>query len=494
MRMRICVCVTILLLFCGTAALGASDEELRAELALARDTLASVRALVPQLQASAPSETAPTIAGYQGYTFVGGSTTRRKTFTVTLWGTSSVMPVIRGVSLQQPIDSLVARVERTMHDSFVLTVERTDGKVGWGQELWCTYFAEGRFTKVEQPSWAMQTPTDSSSAAQELGDLLHQYFSRRPRSTRPLSVPATSPAVLPLLRHLGGNFASVEQLWHLLISAHPQPRRAVVVEVGVADGAASMSAAELGVRVLAVEPNRRWVDSPPLVAKARARPNLELIHAAAASTDGETLFSGSGTGGRVVQGRRLLERFRGKGWGKHGGRSAKGQIGQRLGARKGQERSRSTKAAGTVRVPSLTLDSILERRNISHVFLVKVDVQGFELEVLRGLVRTLREQRVLYVLLEFWPRGMRQHGLDAYEVLSLLHRHGYTLFDSRALRLGGEASAEPLNAASTFRRPVSLRASVDWYLENDARYGAKFGYWTDVLAVASGAQLNLDLF
>ena len=102
---------------------------------------------------------------------------------------------------------------------------------------------------------------------------------------------------------------------------------------------------------------------------------------------------------------------------------------------------------------------------------MKIDVQGFELEVLRGLIGALRAQRVLYVLLEFWPRGMHQHGLDAHDVLQLLHGHGYTLFDSRALRLGGDASSVPLTAANTFQRPVGLRTNVDWYLHNDARQG-----------------------
>ena len=39
----------------------------------------------------------------------------------------------------------------------------------------------------------------------------------------------------------------------------------------------------------------------------------------------------------------------------------------------------------------------------------QIDVQGWELEVLRGLADALRERRVLYVLLEFWPKGMRRH-------------------------------------------------------------------------------------
>ena len=480
-----CAAVVLTVLIC---AFPSDTDELRSELARARTALAKARDLVPRLQSLVePNSTTSSFVGYQGYTYVGASSAVTKSFTVSLWGTSSIMPTIRNVVLQQPIDRLSVRIEQVTYDSFVLTVERTDGAVGWGQEIWATYCVAGRFSAVEHPEWASKTRESSGgvSVTTELSELLHGYFSERSLVTpKPVLLPkresTASAVMLPLLRHLGGNLASVEQLWHMLISTHPQPRRAVVVEVGVAEGTPSMYAAELGVRVLAVEPNRKWVEHPPLVAKARARPNLEIIHAAAAASDGVAQFSGGGTGGRVVvvardRGLPRRKRMRDKRWG-GGGKGGGGED------------------EVTVEVPSVTLDSILTTRNISHVYLVKIDVQGFELEVLRGLVRALREQRVLYVLFEFWPNGMRQHGVDAYEVLTMLHDHGYTLFDSRGLRLGNEASIEPLSAASTFRRPVSLLANVDWYTKNDRHYNANFGYWTDVLAVASGPELDLDFF
>lgn len=470
-----------------------STDALQAELALARSTLARVRALVPRLQVATASELTASMPGYQGYTFVGASAAIEKSITVVLWGTSAVTPVIRNLTLQHPVDRLSVRVERVKRDSFVLTVKRVDGKVGWGQDIWATYFADGSFARVA-PAWEPATTASSSpTAGQELSELVDRYFAHRSH-VPPIALPAPTqaPAVLPLLRHLGGNFASVDQLWHMLISSHPQPRRAVVIEVGVADGTSSMYAADLGVRVLAVEPNRKWIDAPAFVAKGRARPNLERIHAAAASTDGEAVFAGGGTGGLVVSdGRAAAEgtgrsRLFRKASGKRRGGGGKGRGSGKQHGMGGM--------GGTVRVPSITLDSILAARSISHVYLVKIDVQGFELEVLRGLIGALREQRVLYVLLEFWPRGMHQHGLDAHDVLQLLHRHGYTLFDSRALRLGADASSVPLTAANTFQRPVGLRTNVDWYLNNDARYRANFGYWTDMLAVASGGDINLDLF
>ena len=60
-----------------------STDALQAELALARSTLASVRALVPRLQAATASELT-SMPGYQGYTFVGASAAIEKSITVVL--------------------------------------------------------------------------------------------------------------------------------------------------------------------------------------------------------------------------------------------------------------------------------------------------------------------------------------------------------------------------------------------------------------------------
>ena len=138
--------------------------------------------------------------------------------------------------------------------------------------------------------------------------------------------------VLPLLRHLAGNMAQVDTLWKTLIDSHPVPKRAVIVEVGVAGGQEAMVAAESGMRILAVEPNPTFIQSPILVAKSRQLPNLELIHAAAGPKSGTVNFKFGGTGGHLAVG---------------GG-------------------------AGTNAVPMKTLDSIFEARGVSHIYMIKV--------------------------------------------------------------------------------------------------------------------------
>ena len=111
-------------------------------------------------------------------------------------------------------------------------------------------------------------------------------------------------------------------------------------------------------------------------------------------------------------------------------------------------------------------------------------------QVLKGLLPLLRQRRVLYLLFEFWPRGIRRAAkTEAHEVLKLLHACGYVLFDTQTLRLGsdgGGAGAQPLSAGATFRKPNGLQENVDWFHLNDKLYKANFGYWTDMVAVASG--------
>lgn len=39
--------------------------------------------------------------------------------------------------------------------------------------------------------------------------------------------------------------------------------------------------------------------------------------------------------------------------------------------------------------------------------MVKIDVQGHEVLVLEGMRKALEQRRVLYVMLEFWPRAIK---------------------------------------------------------------------------------------
>jgi FkbM family methyltransferase len=59
--------------------------------------------------------------------------------------------------------------------------------------------------------------------------------------------------------------------------------------------------------------------------------------------------------------------------------------------------------------------------------LVKIDVQGWELEVLRGMERTLAAIPAPALYLEFWPEGFRRAGCTAEDLVDWLHARGYHL-------------------------------------------------------------------
>lgn len=84
---------------------------------------------------------------------------------------------------------------------------------------------------------------------------------------------------------------------------------------------------------------------------------------------------------------------------------------------------------GSVTVPVATVDDVVRERNLPRVDILKIDTQGYDLEVLRGAAAQLAARRVGAVLLElnFVPMYERQASFP--ELHALLSGHGYRLVD-----------------------------------------------------------------
>lgn len=83
--------------------------------------------------------------------------------------------------------------------------------------------------------------------------------------------------------------------------------------------------------------------------------------------------------------------------------------------------------AGSVDVPCITLDST--RGRVGPAKLVKIDVEGFEMKVLRGMHQILSKDRA-YVILELSDTFLRAAGSSAGEVVAFMseqHYVGYVL-------------------------------------------------------------------
>jgi FkbM family methyltransferase len=80
---------------------------------------------------------------------------------------------------------------------------------------------------------------------------------------------------------------------------------------------------------------------------------------------------------------------------------------------------------GTAVTAVLTIDSIIGDRVVAGM---KVDVEGFEIGVLRGCERALSEHRVRLIQLEWNARSVPAVGTDRQPVADLLAKHGYALY------------------------------------------------------------------
>ena len=78
-----------------------------------------------------------------------------------------------------------------------------------------------------------------------------------------------------------------------------------------------------------------------------------------------------------------------------------------------------------ISVPVLRLDDYFPAGE--RVDLIKIDVQGYELSVLRGAQRVLDENRGIKLLVEFWPYGLRKAATDPSDILKFARSHGFSV-------------------------------------------------------------------
>jgi FkbM family methyltransferase len=76
-----------------------------------------------------------------------------------------------------------------------------------------------------------------------------------------------------------------------------------------------------------------------------------------------------------------------------------------------------------------TVDAVLEECGVERVDLVKLDVQGFEGHVLRGMRKTIQRSEALILLTEFWPFGLRSAGTPPEDLLVELEQAGLRLYE-----------------------------------------------------------------
>ena len=85
----------------------------------------------------------------------------------------------------------------------------------------------------------------------------------------------------------------------------------------------------------------------------------------------------------------------------------------------------------TTTAPMTTLDDLIVRTKVPQPDLIKLDLQGYELDALRGATRCLALAQILLLELSFFR--FQQGQPLAEEVIDFVHKHGFRLHDIAGL-------------------------------------------------------------
>jgi FkbM family methyltransferase len=75
------------------------------------------------------------------------------------------------------------------------------------------------------------------------------------------------------------------------------------------------------------------------------------------------------------------------------------------------------------------VDDVLAELDIEEVNFVKIDIQGYEQKAISGFQETLTRSKKVFLMSEFWPKGLKEAGGSAYEYLQMLTDVGFTLYE-----------------------------------------------------------------
>lgn len=87
-----------------------------------------------------------------------------------------------------------------------------------------------------------------------------------------------------------------------------------------------------------------------------------------------------------------------------------------------------TESVGQEQVEIVPLDLVLSQQGISRVDFIKVDVEGFEIHVLNGLMNVVKNSSEVHMLVEYNPLALRSGGFQPVDLLTLIKDLGFDAF------------------------------------------------------------------
>lgn len=86
-----------------------------------------------------------------------------------------------------------------------------------------------------------------------------------------------------------------------------------------------------------------------------------------------------------------------------------------------------------IKVPIDTLDDFATENNVTKIDLIKIDVEGNELEVIRGMTRLLKERRVRNIICEFNSGWLKRSGASPSKLLNTILEAGFVIKNQTVL-------------------------------------------------------------
>ncbi len=99
----------------------------------------------------------------------------------------------------------------------------------------------------------------------------------------------------------------------------------------------------------------------------------------------------------------------------------------------------------SIPIESIRLDDYF-KDYVGKIDFIKIDTQGADELVIKGMPNLLRKNKNLKIILEFWPLGVKKSGGNAKEFLQLLIEYGFKIYD-----LGNERRAKPADIAELLK-------------------------------------------
>lgn len=94
---------------------------------------------------------------------------------------------------------------------------------------------------------------------------------------------------------------------------------------------------------------------------------------------------------------------------------------------------------GCLSIQTTTLDIFCQERSITQIDVLKIDVEGFELEVLRGARTLLSEHKIYLIIFEHSKTLLEIQKRDPCAVFQFLLEYNYSIFDLNGRKLTKES-------------------------------------------------------